>query len=304
MIRIPPPLVAVACAVAIAGCSSQFDTARQLPQAVTAFDRALQTGYLQLARAELDEVDLVDTDIFAGRALKLANGERVLPERLDARSLPAAAAPDLARARTRLIAALDGGGRERTPDAAAEAQLRFDCWMQEQEENFQPDDIAACRAAFMAAVEKIKTAAPGLARPGVPTLRPTPAAARVVKAIKKPKSVTLMFAFDSAKIDAAGKAEIAKAVRAYKAFGTAIVRIGGHADRAGTEAYNLKLGRNRAEAVARALQHQGVPATALRTRSYGESRPAVSTTDGKREDKNRRVEIGIDPRLPRTAIRQ
>ncbi len=304
MIRIPPPLVAVACAAVLAGCSSQFDAARRSPQAGTAFDRALQTGYLQLARAELDEVDLVDTDAFAGRALKLANGKRVLPERLDARSLPAAVAPALARARTRLIAALDGGGRERTPDAAAEAQLRFDCWMQEQEENFQPDDIAACRAAFMAAVEKIKTAAPALARPVTPALRPMPAAARVAKAIKKPKSVTVMFAFDSAKIDAAGTTEIAKAVHAYKAFGTAIVRIGGHADRVGTDAYNMKLGHARAEAVARALERQGVPATALRTRSYGESRPAVSTTDGKREDKNRRVEIGVDPNLPRTAIRQ
>ena len=203
-----------------------------------------------------------------------------------------------------MITALDRGGAERAPEAAAEAQLRFDCWMQEQEENFQPGDIAACRGAFVAAVEKVETAVPALARSGAPALRPTAAAARMAKATRTPKSVTVMFAFDSAKIDAAGEAEITKAIAAYKEFGAAVVRLAGHADRAGTEAYNKKLARARAEAVARAIQHAGIPADVVRVRSYGESRPAVATTDGQREDKNRRVEIVVDPRLPRTAIRQ
>ncbi len=302
MIRITPTLVAVACAAAVAGCSAQLDEARRAAPAGSTFDRALQSGYLQLARAELDELDLVDTNVFAGRALRLSHGERVVPEPLDARKLPEAVAPDLARARARLVAALDRGGRERAPEDAAEAQIRFDCWMQEQEENFQFDHIAACRDGFVVALEKIETAAPALAR--APALRPTPAAARVTKAVREPTTITVMFAFDSARIDAAGKAEIVKAVAAYDEFGTAVVRVAGHADRAGAEAYNLKLGRARAEAVARAIQRAGVPASVVRVRSYGESRPAVATGDGQREGKNRRVEIAIDPRLPRTAIRQ
>ncbi len=304
MIRTTPTLIAVACAAAVAGCSAQLDEARRAAQAGSAFDRALQAGYIQLARAELDEVDFVDTDVFAGRALKLAHGERVNPERLDARKLPAAAAADLADARARLIAALDHGARERAPEHAAEAQLRFDCWMQEQEENFQPDDIAACRGAFLVAVEKVETAAPALARSRAPVLRATPAAARVTKAVRKPRSVIVMFAFDSATIDTSAKVGIAKAITAYKEFGAAIVRVAGHADRAGTEAYNMKLGRARADAVAQEIRRAGIPANLIRVLSYGESRPAVPTKDGLREDKNRRVEIGIDPELPRTAIRQ
>ncbi len=302
MIRITPTLVAEACAAAVAGCSAQLDEARRSAPAGSAFDRALQSGYLQLAGAEFDEFDLVDTDVFAGRALKLSHGERVVPERLDARKLPQTVAPDLARARARLVAALDRGGRERAPEDAAEAQIRFDCWMQEQEENFQFDHIAACRDGFAVALEKIEVAAPALAR--APAVRPTPAAARVTKAVREPKTITVMFAFDSARIDAAGKAEIVKAVAAYDEFGTAVVRVAGHADRAGAEAYNMKLGRARAEAVAQAIQRAGVPASVVRVRSYGESRPAVATRDGQREDKNRRVEIGIDARLPRTAVRQ
>ena len=102
MIRIAPILIAVACAVAVLGCSAQLDGARRAAQASSAFNRALQTGYLQLAQAEFDEFDLVDTDFFAGQALKLAYGQRINPERLDARKLPAVAASEsFRRARAR-----------------------------------------------------------------------------------------------------------------------------------------------------------------------------------------------------------
>ena len=55
MIKTTPTLIAVACAAAVAGCSAQLDEARSAAQAGSAFDRALQAGYIQLARAELDE---------------------------------------------------------------------------------------------------------------------------------------------------------------------------------------------------------------------------------------------------------
>ena len=74
MIRLRPPLIAVACAASIIGCSAQLDEARRAAQVGSAFDVALQTGYLELAQGEFDEFDLVDTDVFAGRSLKIANG--------------------------------------------------------------------------------------------------------------------------------------------------------------------------------------------------------------------------------------
>jgi len=297
-------LTAVVCAVAISGCSVQFDEARRAAQAGSAFDRALQTGYIQLARAELDELDLVDTDVFAGRALALSHGKRVPPEPFGARKIPSAAIADLAKARARLIAALERGARDWAPEQAAEAQLRFDCWMQEQEENFQPHDIKACRGAFMVAIEKVEIAAPSLNRSRAPAFRAIPAAARMTKTVHKPMNVIVMFAFDSAAIGTGAKIGIAKAITAYKEFGTAVVRVSGHADRAGTEAYNMKLGHARADAVAQAMRRAGIPSNLIRVVSFGESRPAVPTKDGLREDRNRRVKIDLDPRLPRTAIRQ
>jgi len=304
MTRTTSTLAAVICAALAAGCSAQLDEARRAAPAVAAFDRTLQTGYIQLASAEFDELDLVDTNVFAGRALRLANGGHVAPEPLNARKLPPAALDDLTNARARLVAALERGARKRAPEQAAEAQLRFDCWMQEQEENFQPHDIEACRGAFLVAIDGIETAAPSLARSRMPALRATPAAARSSETLQKPKSVVVMFAFDSAKIDTEAKIGIAKAVTAFKEFGAAVVHVSGHADRAGTDAYNLKLGRARADAVARAIARAGISVNLIRVVSFGESRPAVPTKDGLREDRNRRVEIGIDPQLPRTAERK
>jgi OmpA-OmpF porin, OOP family len=67
--------------------------------------------------------------------------------------------------------------------------------------------------------------------------------------------------------------------------------IAGHADRSGTDAYNLALSEQRAQNVARALAARGVPASALDVQGFGESRPRIPTADGVREPQNRRVEI-------------
>jgi outer membrane protein OmpA-like peptidoglycan-associated protein len=70
-----------------------------------------------------------------------------------------------------------------------------------------------------------------------------------------------------------------------------IVRISGHTDNRGNERYNLKLSRDRAEAVAIYLIDHAVAEDRITFEGYGSTRPLVSneTEEGKR--KNRRVEI-------------
>ena len=43
----------------------------------------------------------------------------------------------------------------------------YDCWVQEQEENFQPDDIARCRDGFLAAMEEVEAQWPQPAEPAI-----------------------------------------------------------------------------------------------------------------------------------------
>jgi peptidoglycan-associated lipoprotein len=52
------------------------------------------------------------------------------------------------------------------------------------------------------------------------------------------------------------------------------VRVSGHADDRGTDAYNLALGEQRANAIRRSLARLGVDEERISTISYGEFRPA------------------------------
>ena len=65
----------------------------------------------------------------------------------------------------------------------------------------------------------------------------------------------------------------------------------GHADRSGSEEYNLALSMRRADAVREALIAGGIPAENITLAARGESENAVPTVDGAVEQANRRVEI-------------
>ena len=69
------------------------------------------------------------------------------------------------------------------------------------------------------------------------------------------------------------------------------LEIQGHTDSTGSESYNMQLGHDRAEAVRRYLNKQGVALNRMSTISYGSSEPVESnkTKDGRA--KNRRVVV-------------
>lgn len=95
---------------------------------------------------------------------------------------------------------------------------------------------------------------------------------------------TLLFAFDSAAVSPSAQAAL-DALAVLLPPG-AVLRLDGHACSIGPAAYNLTLGLRRAEAVREALIALGVDPGALRSISYGESRP---TGQDRRYD--RRVEV-------------
>jgi peptidoglycan-associated lipoprotein len=65
--------------------------------------------------------------------------------------------------------------------------------------------------------------------------------------------------------------------------------IEGHSDERGTREYNLALGDRRANAVKNHLAALGIPASRLRTISYGKERPAVPGSDDQSHAQNRRA---------------
>lgn len=138
---------------ALSGCESMA-----VPRSVVApesFAGRLAAEYLVLADAEAARYDHRDAAAFRARAYANLRGETVLPEAIDARVLPAAERPVLLAASERLRRALDRGARILAPGDAAVAQAMFDCWMEEQEEGHQPDDIAFCRDGFTKAMDAV-----------------------------------------------------------------------------------------------------------------------------------------------------
>ncbi|RMG61631.1 MAG: OmpA family protein [Calditrichaeota bacterium] len=71
------------------------------------------------------------------------------------------------------------------------------------------------------------------------------------------------------------------------------LRIEGHTDATNTEAYNLALSRQRAQAVVQWLVERGIDAGRLEAQGFGESRPVADNSTPQGRKLNRRVEIVV-----------
>lgn len=137
------------------------DQLSDLPPQDSPFLHDLSREYAALGDRERAEYDWPDTARFYDRAIRAATGEAFPPERLDDRALSDAAQKELAAARARLSALFGAGARSIVGPDSARGQAAFDCWMQEQEEGHQADDIARCRETFLAAMTAIESAVDG-----------------------------------------------------------------------------------------------------------------------------------------------
>ncbi len=81
----------------------------------------------------------------------------------------------------------------------------------------------------------------------------------------------------------------------YANCGNARVMLAGHADKSGSNTYNVGLSQRRNSNVSAYLESKGVPGGAMSTEAFGESAPLVQTADGVREPQNRRVEVSYGP---------
>lgn len=99
--------------------------------------------------------------------------------------------------------------------------------------------------------------------------------------------------FDFNKSDLSGEARniVKSAADHATQLGQAKLTVTGHTDTVGSEAYNLRLSRRRAETVQKELVRDGVPAGEIAIYAKGKTELLVPTGDGIREPRNRRVQI-------------
>ena len=275
--------------LALAACETASQNSALYSQGQTAcgtatgFNAGLCTGYAQLAREEGNpyadyRVDAKSVDYYSQKAIAAGAGDTVLPTMVAQRTLPAGSIAEVTDARSRLMAALDGNGRTRAAQDAAMAQTNYDCWLEQLEEDYQPQDIARCRQNFLDALGRVEAAL----RPAPP---PPPVAAPA-----QPEPFLVFFDFDRATITPESARIIRQAADRAKATGAAGIQVIGYTDRSGSVAYNLRLSVRRANAVKDELVRNGIPAGEISVEGRGEADPLVPTADGVREPQNRRAE--------------
>lgn len=277
-------LLAAAAMVALTACTGQqLGKAQMTAPDSTEFDNALAVGYLRLAKAEQAEGDYSDADYFSLQSMAAASPTKVVtvPE-ANARNLPQADAFYVATAREELVEVLDAGARVRVPQLAASAQVAYECWTQELEENNQPAHIAACRDQL-----------DGL----IPALRNSLADAAPAKKAKPPKGKTFVVSFPTggANLDAAANAVLTDAVKYSANFSPVQVVVSGYTDTVGSSASNDTLSSRRAAVVSAALRIRGISRENVKMNGYGEDFLSKRTADGVAEAKNRRVEVSVAP---------
>jgi outer membrane protein OmpA-like peptidoglycan-associated protein len=105
----------------------------------------------------------------------------------------------------------------------------------------------------------------------------------------------ILFDVDKKEIKPAARDSIAQTAEVLVKYPDTYITVEGHTDSTGTSEYNQKLSEWRADAVRDMLMRDGVPASRLSIKGYGESAPIAdnSTPDGRQL--NRRVQLEIRP---------
>lgn len=265
------------------------------------FNAELARQYQTLSAYEYEEMyDYIDAETYAERGMMAEKDISPAPFQPAEWNIDdASAMKELQAARVELIGALQKGAGDIAPGRAANAQAKFDCWVEQQEEAWQLDHIAQCREGFRAAMLDLheammpKKAEAEPAAPAAPLAKTEP--------LDLPPRVELSrqviyFDFDDATLTNGAERKIRLLTDRVADLDDINVHVEGHADRAGPSDYNKALSEERAENVRNALIANGLPTSKLKrmlTDSEGETDPAVVTADGVREARNRRVEISV-----------
>ena len=253
------------------------------------FNTELARDYLKFADKEARQYDWVDSDHFAKKGIAASKGTNVLPEDLAKWDLKSNHRAELTHARSELVATLTSSNKHRFPKEAADAQAFFDCWVEEQEENWQPNDIVYCKKHYQDAIAKLHHVIKTVDQPTqVEVIRTEPKHEEKIEHIYK-----VHFDFDKADIVDSERHILDKIAKAHIHHKSKI-HIDGYADDTGSDEYNDKLSLRRAESVKNYLTNSGVNKDVFDLHYHGKHHLAVKTPHGVKERANRRVEINLN----------
>jgi outer membrane protein OmpA-like peptidoglycan-associated protein len=103
----------------------------------------------------------------------------------------------------------------------------------------------------------------------------------------------IYFDSDSATLKSESEKTLGEILAALQAKPTLKLQIAGHTDSTNTDAYNLKLSQQRAEAVVAWLVKHGIAASRLTAKGFGKSQPVADNATAAGRALNRRVELVV-----------
>jgi iron complex outermembrane receptor protein len=113
----------------------------------------------------------------------------------------------------------------------------------------------------------------------------------VAPAPSVPKSYLVFFDFNKSDLTPQATEIVDTAAKNAGPAKVTQLTVTGHTDTVGSDAYNMRLSRRRAESVAAQLEKDGIPSSEIEIVAKGKRDLLVPTADGVKEPQNRRVQI-------------
>lgn len=116
---------------------------------------------------------------------------------------------------------------------------------------------------------------------------------RVGEGIVVEFSSNVLFGFDSKNLSTDAKTNLAKLVKVLNVYPDTDIEIQGHTDSKGSQSYNQKLSKSRAQEVSKYLVNNGIASSRINTVGFGEDLPKYDNNTESGMAQNRRVEFLI-----------
>ncbi|MBN9565903.1 MAG: OmpA family protein [Alphaproteobacteria bacterium] len=265
-------------ALVIGGCAGMGvqKLAQTQPQG-SAFTVALAKEYLDFSSRESNQFyDQISASYFARKGLDAAIGVVVLPETLDRWSIPAGAQSEMQASRDRLLAAINTSTTADVSSELASAQVNFDCWVEEQDENRQPENIAFCRNRYLDAMARAEQKL---------------AAAKQGQSLLPTSPYNVFYKPGKTDVPVEANKVIDQLIVLIKQINDYRMVIDGHTDKTGSPMKNLAISDQRANKMKSAIVLKGAASEKIKTFAYGDS--ASKDKKGTPNARDRRVDITL-----------
>jgi OOP family OmpA-OmpF porin len=259
------------------------------------FGGAVAEEYRKFVTFEADQMmDWQDAGYFAAKALKVLDDPAAAqPENYKNWDIDPQFVDDLEVGQGRLRIAMRLIIPEEGAANLAKAITSFDCWVEQAEEGWQIDHIAACQTSFNDALGELEQQKD----------------IKITDAGEAKAKFVVFHELDQPQ----PRAEDFVLIQSFASKGwddlQLHVHVVGHADRSGSHEYNHKLSVSRALAVVNAIKATWPGGYTFSIEGLGETQPAFETADGVPNILNRRTEaevtLTIKPEYPsiETAVR-